>query len=232
VMAGTGSLSWVDDPTGDLTKTAIASVSATASENKVYIINRGAGVGNPGAARGWKKVRVLRNGTGYTLQHADIAAANFSEIQIARNETYHFKHILFETGVVVDAEPGRDKWDLAWTYFVNTTVFGPETVPYAFQDVVLQNRYGVETAKVLTSSIAYNDFDESDLAGLTFSTSQTAIGADWRRTSPSPAIVYDDRYYVVKDASGNYYKLKFNLILRDGVRGNPQFEYALVEAAN
>ncbi len=128
VMAGTGSLSWVDDPTGDLTKTAIASVSATSSENKVYIINRGAGVGNPGAARGWKKVRVLRNGTGYTLQHADIATANFSEIQIARNETYHFKHILFETGVV-DAEPGRDKWDLAWTYFVNTTVVRSEDCP-------------------------------------------------------------------------------------------------------
>lgn len=230
VMATADGLSWIDDPTGDLTNTAFAPVSATALENKVYIVNRGAGIGSPGAARGWKKVRVLRNGTGYTVQHADIAAANFSEIQITREDAYHFKHILFETGVV-DAAPGRNKWDLAWTYFVNTTSFGADIVPYAFQDVVLQNS-NVEAAKVLTADIAYNNFDEGDLAGLTFSSSQIAIGSDWRRTSPSPAIVYDDRYYVVKDASGNYYKLKFNLILRDGVRGNPQFEYVLVKAAN
>jgi hypothetical protein len=231
VLASAVALPWIDDPSGDLTKTAVASVSDVVAENQVYIINRGAGIGSPALARGWKKVRIIRNGTGYTLQHADIAATAYSEIQIPKDDAYRFRYILFETGIV-DVEPVKEKWDIAWTYFVNTTAFGPDVVPYGFQDVVLQNLQGVETAKVLTSTVAYENFSEGDLAGLTFSASQTAIGADWRRTSPSPAIVYEDRFYAIRDAAGNYYKLKFNLILRDGVRGTPQVEYALLKAGN
>jgi hypothetical protein len=231
VLASAVALPWVDDPSGDLTKTAVAAVSDVVAENQVYIINRGAGIGSPAPARGWKKVRIARNGTGYTLQHADIAATTYSEVHIPKDDAYRFRYILFETGIV-EVEPVKEKWDIAWTYFVNTTAFGPDIVPYGFQDVVLQNLQGVETAKVLTSTVTYENFSDEDLAGLTFSASQTAIGADWRRTSPAPAIVYADRFYVIRDAADNYYKLKFNLILRDGVRGTPQVEYALLKAGN
>ncbi|HTJ50748.1 MAG TPA: HmuY family protein, partial [Cyclobacteriaceae bacterium] len=221
-------MAWIDDPAGDLSKTAIASISLTDAENKVYIINRGSGIGNPAPSRGWKKVRIIRNGSGYTLQHADIASTTFSEIQITKDDTYLFKHVSFENGAV-EVEPAKDKWDISWSYFTNTTVSGSSTIPYAFQDLILQNRYEIQTAKVLTSAVTYANFAESDLASLTFSSSQIGIGADWRRTSPSPAIVYDDRFYVINDADGNYFKLKFNSILTDGVRGTPQFEYALVK---
>lgn len=228
VLANAPALAWIDDPKGDLSKTAIASVSATASENKVYILNRGLGIGATPVQRGWKKIKVVRNGSGYTLQYADINATTFEEIQISRDEAYNFKYVLFESGVV-PVEPEKDKWDIAWTYFMNTTSFGAGFVPYTFQDLVLQNTYKVETAKVLTSTTSYDNFSESNLASLTFSSSQINIGADWRRTSPSPAIVYEDRFYIVKDADGNYYKLRFKLIIRDGLRGTPQFEYALVK---
>src|SRR5690606_25515950 len=82
-------LAWIDDPAGDLSKTAIASVSATTAENKVYIVNRGASnppsdPSQPIPSRGWKKIRIVRNGDGYTLQHADIAATTFQEIQITK----------------------------------------------------------------------------------------------------------------------------------------------------
>jgi hypothetical protein len=227
LIAEPDALSWIDDPKGDLAKTAIAPISATASENKVYIVNRGAGSGTP-PHRGWKKIRIVRNGSGYTLQHADINATTFQEIQISKDEAYHFKYVHFETGIV-SVEPEKDKWDIAWTYFMNTTSFGVDIVPYTFQDLVLQNTYRVETAKVLTSVVSYDNFSETNLTPLIFSTSQINIGSDWRRTSPSPVIVYEDRFYIIKDGDGNYYKLRFKLILRDGVRGTPQFEYALVK---
>ena len=229
VLATVDALPWIDDPTGDLEKTAIAEVSATDSENKVYIINRGGGIGDD-PHRGWKKIRVIRNGTGYTVQHADIEATTFEEIQVEKDDTYLFKYVLFELGTV-EAEPARNKWDIAWTFFMNSAFFGPDPVPYTFQDMVIQNRHGVETAKVLTGDVSYDNFSEADLAGLTFTSSQIGIGSDWRVTSPPPPMVHADRFYVIKDAAGNYYKLKFNLILRDGVRGNPQFEYALVKQA-
>ena len=84
-------MAYIDYPDGDLSRTAIGLVSATASDNKVYIVNRGTGIGTPAPARGWKKIRIIRNATGgYTLQYADIAATSFSTIDIPKDATYFF----------------------------------------------------------------------------------------------------------------------------------------------
>lgn len=226
----TTSLPYIDYPDGNLTKTAIATVSATAADNKVYIINRGTGVGSPAPSRGWKKVRILRNAAGgYTIQHADIAATTFTSIDIAKDDAYFFKYMSFETGAV-NVEPQKKKWDIAWTYFSNVTNFGSGEVPYLFQDIVIQNR-NVSVAKVMTATKAYADFGEADIAAQTFSTSQNAIGADWRSgggpsTAPS---VRSDRYYIIKDGDNNYYKLKFTAMTQGGERGYPAIEFALVK---
>lgn len=224
------SLPYIDYPNGDLTRTAIAQVSAVASDNKVYIVNRGTGVGSPAPARGWKKVRIIRNASGgYTLQHADIAATSFSSIEISKDEAYFFKYISFENGVL-NIEPQRKKWDLAWTYFSNVTNFGSGEVPYLFQDILLLNR-DVQVAKVMTSSKAFTDFTEADIATQTFLTAQNAIAADWRSgggpgVSPS---VRTDRYYIIKDADRNYYKIRFTALTQNGERGYPAFESVLIK---
>jgi hypothetical protein len=226
----TSSLSYIDYPTGDLTKTAIAQVSANAAENKVYIVNAGLGVGTPAPARGWKKIRVLRNASGgYTLQHADIASTTFQEVQISKDDNYFFKYISFANGAV-NVEPEKAKWDIAWTYFSNITNFGTGEVPYLFQDIIIQNR-NVAIAKVMTATKSFADFSEADLAGLTFSRSQITIGSDWRAgggPSSAPA-VRTDRYYIIQDGNDNYYKLKFTSLTNNGERGYPSFEAILVK---
>ncbi len=225
----TASLAYIDYPSGDLTKTAIAAVSATASDNKVYIVNRGTGVGSPAPARGWKKIRVIRNASGgYTVQHADIASATFTSVDIPKTDTHFFNYISFETGAV-DIEPAKTKWDIAWTYFSNVTNFGGE-VPYTFQDFILQNR-NVQVAKVLTTTKAYADFTEADITAQTFSGAQNTIGSSWRAgggptTAPS---VLSTIYYIVKDGNNNVYKLRFTALTQNGERGYPAFEYALVK---
>jgi hypothetical protein len=224
-------VNWIDDPTGDLTKTAIMQVSATASENKVYIINRGSGVGAPAPSLGWKKVRILRNGNGYTLQHADINSNTFSEIQITKNDDYEFQYVSFTTGSV-PVEPVSDRWDIAWTHFGNTTNFGSGPVPYYFPDVILQNRNEVETVQVLTSTKSYEAFSEADLATLVFGAqNQLKIGTNWRTGGGpgGPATIRTDRFYIIKDEDENYYKLKFTALTTGGERGKPQIEYALVK---
>jgi hypothetical protein len=224
-------MAYVDYPNGDITRTALGLISATATDNKVFIVNRGAGAGSPAPARGWKKIRILRNATGgYTLQHADIGATTFTSIDVAKEDAYFFKYISFETGAVT-VEPTKKKWDLAWTYFGNVTNFGGGEVPYLFQDFVLQNR-NVLVAKMLTTTKAYDSFVEANLTDGTvtsWNSSQTSIGADWRRTTPSPAQTYDDRYYIIKDGDNNYYKVKFTALTNGGVRGFPSVEYALVK---
>jgi hypothetical protein len=230
-------LPWIDDPAGDLTKTAIAQVSSTASENKVYIINRGSGPGTPATALGWKKIRVIRNGSGYTLQHADINATTFSEIQITKNTAYRFQFVSFTNGVV-GIEPERAKWDLAWTHFSNQTARNPQLndftlVPYYFPDIILQNQEGVETVQVLTSTITYEAFTEANLTGLVFGNqTQIKIGSTWRTGGGpgGPASIRTDRFYVIKDGEGNYFKLKFTSLTTNGERGKPQFQFALLKA--
>lgn len=218
-------LAYIDYPNGDLTRTAIASVSATATDNKVYIVNRGNGVGSPAPARGWKKIRIIRNASGgYTLQHADIAATTFTSIDIAKDDAVFFKNISFETGAVT-VEPQKRKWDIAWTYFANVTNFGTGEVPYLFQDIILLNR-NVSVAKVLVATKAFVDFGEADITAQTFLTTQNAIASDWRSgggPGVSPA-VRADRYYIIKDGDNNYYKLRFTALTQNGERGNPAFE--------
>ncbi len=225
-------VNWIDDPSGDLTKTAMAQISVTASENKVYIINRGSGIGAPAPALGWKKIRIVRNGNGYTLQHADINATTFSEIQITKNTEYEFQYVSFSGGIA-QVEPMRERWDIAWTHFGNTTNFGSGPVPYYFPDVILQNRAGVETVQVIAST--YNTFSEADLVTLEFGVqNQLKIGTNWR-TGGGPggsASIRNDRFYVIKDADNNYYKLRFTALTTSGVRGRPQFEFALVKSGS
>lgn len=227
-------ITWIDDPTGDLSKTAMASISANATENKVYIINRGDGPGTPATKLGWKKIRVIRNGNGYTLQHADINATSFSEIQITKNPAYAFQYVSFVTGGVTVA-PETERWDIAWTGFTNSTNFGSGPVPYYFQDIILQNTTGVQTVQILTSTKTYESFGEVDLTGLDFGAqSQVKIGANWRSgggPGVSPA-VRTDRFYVIKDGDSNYYKLRFTALTTNGERGRPKFEFVLLKRGN
>jgi hypothetical protein len=225
------SMNWIDDPAGDITKTAIAAVSATASENKVYIYNRGTNPGTPATDRGWKKIRVVRNGNGYTVQHADISATSFAEISITKNNEFDFQYISLTTGAV-DVEPKKGKWDIAWTGFTNLFPSGSNLVPYYFQDIVLQNMTGVQTVQVLEATKTYATFAESDIAGLDFSNqSQIKIGSSWR-TGGGPGggpTIRTDRYYIIKDSDNNYYKLKFTNLAKGGVRGNPILEFSLIK---
>ncbi len=226
-------ITWIDDPTGDLNGTAIAAISATAAENKVYIVNRGSGPGSTPTELGWKKIRVVRNGTGYTLQHADISATTFSEIQITKDSKYSFQYVSMATGAV-EVEPATEKWDIAWTAFANSTNFGSGPVPYYFQDMILQNVSGVETAQVFTTDVAYENFTEANLDGIVFGTTQTNIGSSWRSgggPGGGPSL-RTDRFYLIKDADGNIFKLKFTALLQSGERGKPAFDFELVKGGS
>jgi hypothetical protein len=222
-------LPFIDYPNGDLTRTAIAAVSEDPAQNKVYVVNRGSGPGNPAPARGWKKIRVLRDGNGYKIQYADLGATTFQEMVIPKEDAYHFTYLSFETGRL-KVDPEKKKWDLAWTYFSNVSNFGGGEVPYLFQDIILLNR-GVQSVRLMNTTKAFDAFSEADLAGLSFSSSQIAIGADWRSgggPGTAPA-VRTDRYYIVKDPGNNYYKVRFTALTQNGERGYPAYEAVLVK---
>ncbi len=226
-----GTPAWIDEPNGNLAKTSISEISVSDTSNKVYIINQGMGVGAPAPALPWKKIRILRKGNGYLVQHADINSNTFAEITVNKNDTYNFQYIDFEKGVVT-VDPPKDKWDICWTGFTNLTNLGAGLVPYYFQDVIVQNTYKVQTAQILNTTKPYENFGAADLSSLDFGTqSQIKIGSNWRSgggPTSAPAI-RNDRYYIIKDPAGNVYKLKFIALDSNGERGKPRFEYSLIK---
>ena len=242
----TGAHIYIDDPDRDLNKLAIADISATDAENKVYIINRGGGPGtgsNPVATtpRGWKKIRILKNGDDYVIQHADIAATSFTETTISKDENFNFVYFSFENGGNITVEPEKASWDIVFTVSSNIIDFGDGDGAYGFSDFILSNRQGgveiarsfdlgpestIFTPQFINNDIAYDDFTMDDVAGLTFSSDGNTIGSVWRSVF---ADAYPDIFFIVKDAEGNHYKLQFLTFLNDnGERGHPELKYELL----
>lgn len=231
VGQGAGKLSLVDDAAGDLTKTVIAAVSATDAENKVYILNRKGGSMDVLPVADLYKIRILRKGTGYTLQYAKVNETTFKTLDITKDAAYNFEFVSLEKGATVDAEPAKDRWDLKWGYSMYFTNFGSGLIPYGFSDLVfINNLGGVEAAEVLTTTATYDAFAESNLTGITFNKAADAIGSKWRVTQGTIG-VKTDRFYLIKDPAGNIYKLRFiSFHASDGgERGKPKLEYKLVK---
>ncbi|MBB5634857.1 hypothetical protein HDE68_000742 [Pedobacter cryoconitis] len=226
---GEGAFTYIDPVDGDastyLAGTVIKTISATDAENKVYIVNRG-------GTTGWQKIRVIRAGTGYTLQYAKITDPTFKSLTVAKDAAFNFKYVSFKTGAA-DVEPAKANWDIEWTL---ATYKANATIPYTFSDFVLINFVGGVTAAeviIADSKVSFADFTEANLAPIKFVGTREVIAGNWRITSGTPVGVKTDRFYLVKDGAGNIYKLNFVSFHPNdgGVRGKPVIEYKLVKKA-
>lgn len=229
---------YIDNPNGDIKKTAIASISETDSENQVYLINLGYSVGTespaPGAvavageARGWKKIRVLRQADGYLLQYANLNDTTHQEVFIPKNAAYNFTFFSFDTNTTVAVEPAFENWDINFTVFTNVL---DGAGSYGFSDGVLHNRKGgVTVYSVDTANIAYDDFQMSDVISSNFNEDQRTIGSSWRDVINDDKTLIDNIFYIIKGTNGTIYKLKFTALLSDsGERGFPEFKYNLLQ---
>lgn len=235
IQAGNGAyFSVIDDVYGDINNTVIAGVSETADNNKVYLISPNFGTA---VAENVFKVRILRNGNGgYTLQYAKVTESAFRTLDVPKNENANFTHVSFGTGdiptaSVVSVEP--KSWDIQWGWSIYYGGSGESTYPYGFSDVVFINHLGgVKAAQVLTSTVTYDAYSEANIAATTFLAERNVIGSTWRATTGTIG-VFSDRFYVIQDAAGNVYKLKFISFHPNegGTRGKPVIKYNLVKKA-
>ena len=222
--------SHIDNVSNPLSSPVISAINSTLENNDVYILNRGS---NGVSVKTWKKIRVIRNGEGYTLQHADADATDFTSVAIEKDSDLNFVYFSFENGIV-DVEPGKGSWDISWTASISSTSFGGGAIPYFYQDLVFHNIYGgSEAAQVLEENIPFEEFTAQDAENLVFSDKdRLTIGSSWRYTGgppPSdPPHAFDTIYYIVKDSENNIYKVRFLSVTKDGERGKPSLEFELV----
>ena len=254
-FATASTLGYADNPNGILTGngggegTAIAEISATDSENAVYLVNMGLGLSTTtpavgsaqvdGESRGWMKIRILRNAGGYKLQYAALDATTHQEVTISKNSLYNFTFFSMVTNAEVSVEPEKTKWDLVFTTFTNYYPYQGIFVLYPFADYTLLNiKGGTRAYEIIAPTIdggeaAYNAFTLAQVDNSLFEGS----AADHRfvtwRTEAGPSTtmtVKNDRFFVLKDADGNLYKIIFRALKNDaGERGYPVFEYKLLQ---
>ncbi len=235
-------LAYVDSPDGKLATTAFKNIAATEAAAKVYLVNLGsevptiiptAGSSNvAGADRGWKKVKVWKDGTGYKLQYANLEATTATTVSIIKDAAYNHVFFSLTAGATVQAEPKKDNWDMNFTTFTNEVFQDTESAgAYFYSDFVVTNaKAGVTAVTVQGDATAYEAFTKAtlDLGDYAFSDDQRAIGANWRNVTPVQ--VYNNVFFVLKDGAGNYYKIKFiSMLSTAGDRGFPVFQYALLQ---
>ncbi len=227
-------LTYFDDIEGDISKTVIPAVSATASQNPVIIVNRGNG--GSLAPRPWIKMRIQRITNGYSIQYAGILETTYKTISFTKNEAFNFQYISFDNGIV-SVEPEKLAWDLVWSYSMYQANFGAGLVPYNFSDMIAVNyladvqvREKVYASATLATE-AFDNFSKDSVAVNPTVIGRWTIGSRWRSTQPAIG-ARPDRFYIIKDGSGNYYKLKclaMGIGTDGGTRGKPEFKYALIK---
>ncbi|WP_419213054.1 HmuY family protein [Maribacter sp. X9] len=230
---------YIDDVTGSLENTAIAEISDIDAENKVYLVNMGDEVGSKtvsagsvalsGETRGWKKIRILKNGDTYKLYYADLDATEHTEVLISKSGESHFTYFSLTTEEVVTVTPDKMNWDINFTVFTNEI---PGAGSYGYADFITTNNLSGVAAYLLDAeTYTYTDFSIDDVDEDLFSTDQRAIGSTWRNgggpnTLPS---LKENVFYVLKDADQNIYKIRFTALLNEsGERGYPKFEFELL----
>jgi len=240
--------SFTDSKEGNIDETAIAEVSATDEDNLVYIVSLGneipettdGSLNTTGDHRGYYKIRILLEGDSYKLQYAELDASTYEEVVISKNANYNHVFYSLTTETEVDVEPNAENWDINFSgVFSYYGFFGANMAGLTFTDYAVHNTLGgtglyeiliyttVDEVIVENDVPTYTDFSLSDIDENSFIYDDRAvIASDWRSVFGGPAVAKDDRYYIVKDVDGNYYKLMFNGLTNDsGERGYAQFIY-------
>lgn len=229
---------FIDHPSGDILKTAIAEIKENDAENPVYLVNLGYEVGTEipavgsaaiaGNQRGWKKVRFLKRGEDYVIQHANLDDKTYQEKTIQKNSTHNFTHFSLAKNEVVTVEPPKLDWDLNFTVFTNL-IEGNGS--YGFSDFVVNNlKAGVKAYRVnADKDVTFENFDAANIDETKFENDQRSIGDSWRQVT-APQTLYNDRFYIIRDADNNYYKIRMLAFKNaSGLRGYPKFEYKLIK---
>lgn len=226
----------IDDLGGDLSKTVIPEI--TTVPGKVVIIGRGTGGAIPRRALVKAQFSLTSDGS-YQVTWANLDGSGQQTAVIEKDSDHNFKYLSFDDGLLTKAEPQQYSWDIVWSTSIYETPNGNIMGAYIFSDMVAINYLaGVQTVEKIYSTQrealdAFESYSLADASADVFSAYRWGIGAHWRDVA-APGVtnagVRKDRFYVVKDTQGNYYKLKFISFSEDdaGVRGRPELIYKLL----
>ena len=204
------------------------------SYNQVYVVDRGR-TEHFGSAR-WRKLQLLEvTPTEYHIRFSLYNNTQVTDFTIPKNADYSLMYFSFENGgKMVDVAPKKNEWDLVFTKYTHTYDSEPVTSPYRYYLVsgALLNRWSDNENAIVKKDSTYgylpfNEITSSHIGNFSYNKNAGQIGFAWKEfTFNVGYFIYDDRFYMLKDPSGYYYKIRF-LDFYDalGNKGTASFEY-------
>ena len=209
-----------DASSGNLDSLAIGDVS---SNNKVWIVDRGFSPSGSDLGK-WKVKFESATANSYTLRFGRLNDSVGTVVVINKNPIKGRVAFSFVSGMTYDLEPEKTAFDLCFTQYTNV-FYEPTFYPYSVNGAII-NSYRTEVFEAFGQN-----FEQIDLAfaqSQFYSNHLDVIGYDWKfyDFGSSSYIVDKTKVYILKDASGNYFKLRFlDFYDENGVKGTPSFEY-------
>ena len=179
-----------------------------------------------------KKLQFISvNEEAYRFLMDDPDGSDPDTIEVLKDERFNYTQYSIETKSSIQIEPEKEEWDILFQqYFTILYTDDGVPTPYYVRGVLLNPR-GVEAA--LDTIIHFLDMDYSSALQNGFSSSQDAIGHDWKSVEVDEATnsaeykVRPGYTYLVRDASNELYKLRFKSFFnKSGIKGSPSIEFA------
>lgn len=152
------------------------------------------------------------------------------EEEIPKNDNVNFVYYSLQNQKFInDFEPKKTEWDILFTRYRHIFYLDPEgkdPFPYLVTGVLL-NPDNVSMA--IDSVSGFENISLATVQSLDFSTKEDGIGYAWKNFDYTVTFAYTinpNNIYVVKNASGAYFKIKFlDFYNKDKQRGYPKFEF-------
>ena len=222
-----GSNPWrYDYPTGLASRSAIGNwfKADGSSKNEVYLINRG--YDELGKELGLSKIQVIGvTNKAYTLRVGTLDNSLDTTVAISKNEDINKIQFSISSLGIEDIEPNKNDWHLHFTQYTDYDITDDgDTIPYLVRGALI-NPVTVAVARL--DNTDFSSIALQDVLNLDYSEDVNAIGYDWKAFSLDTGIyeVVPDVVYILREQSGNYYKLRFVDYYNDaGEKGFAKFE--------
>ncbi|HNQ11645.1 MAG TPA: HmuY family protein [Bacteroidia bacterium] len=202
---------------------------------EVFIIDRGA-YEHSGAER-FRKFKVdTVDANGYQISYSYLDNSGYQTFFIPKNNAYALMYFNFSGGgQLVSVAPPSSKWQLMFGKYIHEYKEEPIGSPFRYYLVTgtLLNRWNQIEAGMLAKDslpdyIPFADLEFGQAQMVQRYTQAAYIGFEWKQFSFSTNLysIVPDRYYIIKDATGYLYKLRFlDFYDTSGNKGTAIFEY-------
>lgn len=239
-----------DDASGEAAKSALGNWT----DNEVYVLGKVDLTNQDPTTQSvnpYAKIQLKLNSGNVEVKIQLVESTDVSTFTLPSTSANHaYTWVTIGQGKSALQPPANNSYDLVFRPYTEKLMAGPDYyVPYTVQGVLTNRQGGVSSYLYPVEAGLTNDqyntlFDEIDLADVEsslFASDANKIGYNWKKTSGDPmsgAITYvivASKMYVVRNADGAVYKLRFNSFYKANDSGQASnkgyvsFEYEWLE---